>query len=105
MWRNALFATFAVLTGLLLLLFPQIDFLLPYRHVLLAHYSVPFAIYTLLLAVNLFALFFVVTRHLFLKDTGRKLEHVEKQLRSGTVAQELSERLRKGESDAFPRHP
>ena len=97
MWQNALFATFAVLMGLLILLFSQLDFLLPYKHVLLAHYQVPLAIYTALLGVNLFALFFVITRHLFLKDTGRKLAHVEKQLRSGTVAQELSERLRSGE--------
>ena len=97
MWRNALFATFAVLTGLLILLFSQLDFLLPYRHVLLAHYTVPFAIYTGLLGVNLFALFFVLTRWLFLKDTGRKLAHVEKQLRAGTVAEELSERLRSEE--------
>jgi hypothetical protein len=94
MWRNALFATFAVLTGLLILLFSQLDFLLPYRHVLLAHYTVPFAAWAGLLGVNLFALFFVITRWLFLKDTGRKLAHVEKQLRAGTVAQELSERLR-----------
>jgi hypothetical protein len=94
MWRNALFATISALLGLLILLFSQIDFLLPYRQVLLAHYMAPFAIYTGLLGVNLFALFFVITRWLFLKDTGRKLAHVEKQLRSGTVAEELSERLR-----------
>ena len=97
MWQNALFATLAVLMGLLTLLFAQLDFLLPYKRVLLARYMVPFAVYVVLLAVNLFALFFLLTRHLFLKDTGRKLAHVEKQLRSGTVAHELSERLRSGE--------
>jgi len=97
MWQNALFATFAVLMGLLILLFSQLDFLLPYKHVLLARYTAPFAIYLTLLAVNLFGLFFVVTRWLFLKDTGRKLAHVEKQLRSGRVAHELSERLRSEE--------
>jgi hypothetical protein len=97
MWRNALFATTAVLLGGLILLFSQLDFLIPYKHVLLAHYALPMGIYVLLLGVNLFALFFVLTRHLFLKDTGRKLAHLEKQLRAGTVAHELSERLKSEE--------
>ena len=97
MWQNALFATLAVLLGLLILLFSQLDFLLPYKRVLLARYMAPFAVYVALLGVNLFALFFLVTRHLFLKDTGRKLAHLEKQLRSGTVAHELSDRLRSEE--------
>jgi hypothetical protein len=93
MWRNALFATTVVLMGFVLLLFSELDFLIPYKHVLLTRYSVLFSVYLGLLAVNLFALFFVVTRHLFLKDTGRKLAHLEKQLRAGTLTHELSERL------------
>ena len=97
MWRNALFATAAVLMGVLILLFSELDFLIPYKHVLLAQYTVPVSIYLALLGVNLFALFFLATRHLFLKDTGRKLAHVEKQLRAGKVAHELSERLKNEE--------
>jgi len=97
MWQNALFATVTTLTGLLILLFSRLDFLIPYKHVLLARYSVPFAVYAALLGVNLFAFFFLLTRQLFLKDTGRKLAHMEKQLRAGTVAEELSERLRSEE--------
>ena len=97
MWQNALFATLAVLLGVLILLFSQLDFLIPYKRVLLARYMRPFAVYAALLAVNLFAFFFLATRHLFLKDTGRKLAHMEKQLRSGTIAHELSERLRSDE--------
>jgi hypothetical protein len=46
------------------------------------------------LFTNLAALFYVVGRVLFLRDTGRKLAHVEKQLRSrSTIVKELSERL------------
>ena len=37
MWRNALFATAATLMGLLLLIFSQLDFLIPYKRLLLHH--------------------------------------------------------------------
>ena len=38
--------------------------------------------------------FYLTGRALFLKDTGRKLAHVEKQLRTGdTIVRDLSERL------------
>ena len=44
--------------------------------------------------VNLFALFYSINRRLFLKDTGRKLAHVEKQLLTpDTIAHDLSDRL------------
>ena len=97
MWRNALFATVSVLMGVLIVLFSELDFLIPYKHVLLDRYAIPVTIYLLLLAINLFAFFFFLTRQLFLKDTGRKLAHIEKQLRAGTVAHELSERLQSEE--------
>jgi len=38
-------------------------------------------------------LFFWITRKLLLKDTGRKLVHLEKQLQAGEVARDLSDRL------------
>ncbi|MEA2674984.1 MAG: hypothetical protein QOI92_2176, partial [Chloroflexota bacterium] len=44
--------------------------------------------------LNLFALFYLIARSLFLKETGRKLAVVEKQLRTGdTIVRDLSERL------------
>ena len=97
MWRNALFATVAVLMGGGILLFSQLDFLIPYKRVLLARYAVAMAVYAVLLAANLYALFFLLTRKLFLKDTGRKLAHIEKQLRSGSLSYELGERLSREE--------
>ena len=46
------------------------------------------------LFLNLFALFYTATRWLFLKETGRKLAHVERQLQTpDTVVRDLSERL------------
>jgi hypothetical protein len=93
MWRNALVATITVLTGFLLLALVQLDFLMPYKHYLLARYGTAILVYLGLLAVNLFGLFFWTTRKLLLKDTGRKLVHLEKQLRAGEVARDLSDRL------------
>ena len=93
MWRNALLATVTVLTGFVLLAVSQIDFLLPYKHYLLANYGRSIAAYFVLLAANLFGVFFWISRKLLLKDTGRKLVHLEKQLRAGEVARDLSERL------------
>ena len=94
MWRNALVATITVLIGFVLLTVSQIDFLLPYKHYLLAQYGRSIAVYFSLLAGNLFGVFFWISRKLLLKDTGRKLVHLEKQLRAGEVARDLSERLR-----------
>ena len=93
MWRNALVATITVLTGFILLALMQLDFLLPYKHYLLTQYGTAILVYLGLLSINLFGLFFWVTRKLLLKDTGRKLVHLEKQLRAGEVARDLSERL------------
>ena len=46
------------------------------------------------LFLNVFAGVYLACRKLFLKDTGRKLVHLEKQLRSGTsIAEELSRYL------------
>jgi hypothetical protein len=93
MWRNALFATAATLMGLLLLIFSQLDFLIPYKRLLLHHYWQEAAVYIAFLSLNLFAAYMALTRKLFLKDTGRKLAHLEKQLRQGGLVHELSDRL------------
>lgn len=93
MWRNALFATAATLMGILLLLFSQLDFLIPYKRLLAHHYWQEAAVYFGLLAINLFAGYLALTRKLLLKDTGRKLLHLERQLRAGSIVHELSGRL------------
>ena len=53
------------------------------------------AVYAAALFLNLFALIYLFVRKLLFKETGRKLAHIEKQLRSGdTISEELSQRLR-----------
>ena len=94
MWRNALFATAATLMGIALAIFASIDFLIPYKRLLLHYHGRDMAIYAGLLTVNLFALYFLVTRKLLLKNTGERLSHVAKELRDGRLSLELSDRLR-----------
>ena len=45
------------------------------------------------LFVNLFAIVYLGVRFFFLKDTGKKLAHLEKQLRTGSLSEELYRRL------------
>jgi len=96
MWKNAVVATVTMLFSMVLGLFGALDFLASYKTVLLHKYGWPIGIYAGLLAVNLYAAFFLLTRKLFLKDTGTKLVHLEKQLRDGSLPHELTEQLTRG---------
>jgi hypothetical protein len=79
MWRNAFIATVTVLVGLAIVVLSRLDFLAPYKRVIFAR-IVPIGIYVGLLAINLFAGFVWLTRKLLLKETGRKLAHLERQM-------------------------
>jgi hypothetical protein len=70
------------------------QFLIPYRQLLWERYAVDIAVFAGVLFLNLFTAIYLLCRKLFLKDTGRKLAHVEKQLHSGSsISEELSRRL------------
>jgi hypothetical protein len=95
MIANALFATTVCFLAIGLFLMGECQFLIPYRQLLWEQYGTQIAIFAGLIFVNLFAAFYLICRKLFLKDTGEKLAHLEKQLRSGgTISEELSRRLR-----------
>jgi hypothetical protein len=48
-----------------------------------------------LLFINIYAALYFGVRKLLLKETGRKLAHVEKQLRTGpSISEELTDRLK-----------
>ena len=67
---------------------------IPYRRLLLEKYGSQIALYAVAVFLNVFAGVYVAARKLFLKDTGRKLAHIEKQLRTGeSISEELSRRL------------
>lgn len=95
MWRNALFATAATMLALSMALMGSVDYLIPYKRVLLYVHGQNIAVFALMLAVNLYAFYFWATRKLLLKDSGRKFSHIEKQVREGNIFHELSDRLSK----------
>jgi hypothetical protein len=92
---NLLLLTTAIVLALTVFLMEECRFLIPYRQLLWVKYSGTIAAFAAVLFVDLFAGFYLLSRRLFLKDTGRKLAHLEKQLRTGSsLSEELSERLK-----------
>ena len=95
MVANALFATAVICLALGLYLLQECQFLIPYRRLLFEKYATHISLFAAAFFLNLFALIYAVCRKVFLKDTGRKLAHLEKQLRTGpSISEELSERLK-----------
>jgi hypothetical protein len=83
MIANALFIAIALLLALGFWLMGELKFLVPYKTVLLHEYGKTILIYVAVLFVNLFAATLALIRKFFLKDTGRKLFHLDKQLHLG----------------------
>ena len=85
MIANVVLITIALLLALAFWLMGELKFFIPYKLVLWREYATPILIYVGVLFVNVFAAVFVLTRKFFLKDTGRKLSHLDKQLRVGPI--------------------
>ena len=83
MIANAIFASTGLVLGLLFLLARQLRFLIPYRSLLVHQYGTAILIAITVLFVNLVALIFTLGRRFFLKDTGRKLAHFDRELNAG----------------------
>ena len=95
---NVFFATAIILLAIGFFLLQECSFLIPYRQLLVHRYATPILEFAGLLFINLFALIYLIVRKLLLKDTGRKLAHMEKQLRTGSsLSEELSRRLSEGD--------
>jgi hypothetical protein len=93
MANSAFLAAMVLLVGGFLLL-DQLTVLSRYRRVLLHDYLWVITGFLAVVFVNLAALFYLVSRRVLLKDTGRKLAHVEKQLQTpDTIVRDLSARL------------
>jgi hypothetical protein len=94
MITNVFFATTVIFLAIGFLLLQECSFLIPYRTLLMEKYGRTIALFSGLLFMNLFALMYVIVRKLLLKETGRKLAHIEKQIRTGdSISEELSRRL------------
>jgi hypothetical protein len=91
---NALFLTTAIFIAVGLVVLEECKFLIPFRSLLYHKYGDEIAVFAALLFGNLFAGILAISRHFSLKDTGRKLSHLEKQLRSRqSISKELSRRI------------
>jgi hypothetical protein len=83
MIANVLLITIAILLALGFWLLGELRFFVPYKLALWRAYATPILAYVGILAVNVFAAVLVLIRKFFLKDTGRKLSHLDKQLHVG----------------------
>jgi hypothetical protein len=98
MIANSAFLAAMMIVLLLFVLMDQLSFLVPYKRLLFTQYLWVIVTAIAVTFVNLFALFYTLTRRLFLKDTGRKLAHVDRQLLTrDTIVRDLSERLAQDE--------
>ena len=95
MIANAMLASAVISLAVLFWLMGACRFLVPYRQLLLHEYGSTIAVWGGVAFLNLFAGCYAVSRTLFLKHTGEKLAHLERQLRTGdSLSAELADRLR-----------
>ena len=91
MIANSVFAASVIVIATLLYVVGELAFLAPYRDLILHRYGSVIAWFIALSFFNLCALVLALSRKLLLKDTGKKLAHVEKQLRTGSsISDELT---------------
>lgn len=91
MIANAIFAASILTLDLLFFFASELRSLVPYRYLLVHHYgssillysAVLFANLTAVLFANLTEVLFTLGRRFFLKDTGRKLAHFDRELNAG----------------------
>jgi hypothetical protein len=83
MIANALFFVVVLLLALGFWLMGELKFFVPYKALLLHEYRQTILTYIAVLFTNLFAATLALIRKFLLKDTGRKLFHLDKQLHLG----------------------
>jgi hypothetical protein len=82
---NALLLTVTFLLAVAFYLMGELKFFAPDRSFLLHEYGWALAFFFGSLFLNFFAGAFILIRKFFLKDTGRKLSHIDKQFHVGNV--------------------
>ena len=79
MIANALFLTVAILLGYGFWLLDQLKFMALYKGVLLHAYGRTLLVALVVLFLNVFGAALALNRKFLLKDTGRKLSHLDRQ--------------------------
>jgi len=88
---NAVFVATLIFLALGFWLAHELRFLIPWRDPIFHQYWQPIAAYCALLFLNILGLTVWVERKFFLRDTGRKLTHLDQQIHTGDSA--LSEEI------------
>ena len=73
----------------------ELTFLAPYKAAIFRAYGVHLAGATVVLFLNLCGAYYMVARWLFLRDAGRKLTHIDRQLRSASGLRRAPNTLQK----------
>ena len=73
----------------------ELTFLVPYKALLFERHGLRIGVAAIVLVLNLFGIYYAIGRWLFLRDTGRKLLHVDRQLTSpDAVLEDLRQHLK-----------
>ena len=91
MFANAVFVATLIFLALGVWLSGELRFLTQWRALLVHHYLAAVAMYCALLFANILGLAIWIERKFFLRDTGRKLKHLDQEIHSGH--NELSEEI------------
>ena len=91
MLANAVFIAMLFFLALGFWLMHELRFLVPWRDLIFHRYAQQIAIYCVLLFANILGLTIWIERKFFLRDTGRKLKHLDQEIHSGHS--ELSEEI------------
>jgi hypothetical protein len=83
MLANAIFVATVIFLALAFALMGQLRFLIPWRALLWHEYWRGILFYCFLLFTNILGLTIWVERKLWLRDTGRKLKHLDQEIHSG----------------------
>jgi hypothetical protein len=90
MIANALLLTIAILLAYGFWLMDELKFMAPYKSVLFYAYGNRILIAASVLFLNVFGAALLLQRKFFLKDTGRKLSHLDQQFQVGQIELPLS---------------
>lgn len=83
MIANAVFVATLIFLALFFWLTREMQFLTPWRSLILHHYAASIALYSALLFANILGLTIWIERKFFLRDAGRKLRHFDQEIHTG----------------------
>jgi Na+/phosphate symporter len=89
MIANVVLFTLVILIACLFWLMGELKFLVPYKWLIFHQYGTLLLAWLGILFVNLFAAIYWIQRKFFLKDSGRKLRHIDNQARGGQTSMPL----------------